>query len=178
MLLQSMFTAGSGPSVEWNRAPTHSPHAAPSGAGALRPSRLHFRAEARRLPSDRVPANGESKLVSHNQRNLGFESLKKAPAKLPVQTAILDVSPRGRRARIFSHARSASTGSAHHRLDDPVRDILRVAERVLSENGEGNFRAGKGMTAGVFGLAGAGGSILSSRRRGAGYWQELFRKLR
>ena len=34
--------------------------------------------------------NGESKLVSRNQRNLGFESLKKALAKLPVQTAILD----------------------------------------------------------------------------------------
>src|SRR5215472_19370342 len=34
--------------------------------------------------------NGESKLVSRNQRNLGFESLEKALAKLPVQTAILD----------------------------------------------------------------------------------------
>ena len=34
--------------------------------------------------------NGESKLVSRNQRNLGFESLKKALATLPVQTAILD----------------------------------------------------------------------------------------
>ena len=34
--------------------------------------------------------NGESKLVSRNQRNLGFESLKKALAKLPVQNAIID----------------------------------------------------------------------------------------
>src|SRR5215469_9421345 len=34
--------------------------------------------------------SGESQLVSRSQRNLGFESLKKALAKLPVQTAILD----------------------------------------------------------------------------------------
>jgi len=34
--------------------------------------------------------DGECKIVSRNQRNLGFESLKKALAKLPVQTAILD----------------------------------------------------------------------------------------
>ena len=33
---------------------------------------------------------GECKIISRNQRNLGFESLKKALAKLPVQTAILD----------------------------------------------------------------------------------------
>jgi bifunctional non-homologous end joining protein LigD len=32
----------------------------------------------------------ECKIISRNQRNLGFESLKKALAKLPVQTAILD----------------------------------------------------------------------------------------
>jgi ATP-dependent DNA ligase len=34
--------------------------------------------------------NGESKLVSRNQRNLGFESLKKALAKLPADNAIID----------------------------------------------------------------------------------------
>jgi bifunctional non-homologous end joining protein LigD len=34
--------------------------------------------------------NGESKLVSRNQRNLGFEALKRSLAKLPVETAILD----------------------------------------------------------------------------------------
>jgi bifunctional non-homologous end joining protein LigD len=33
---------------------------------------------------------GECKIVSRNQRNLGFESLKKALAKLPTETAILD----------------------------------------------------------------------------------------
>ena len=32
----------------------------------------------------------ECKIISRNQRNLGFESLKKALAKLPVETAILD----------------------------------------------------------------------------------------
>ena len=32
----------------------------------------------------------ECKVISRNQRNLAFESLKKALAKLPVQTAILD----------------------------------------------------------------------------------------
>jgi|SRR5215471_3980134 len=34
--------------------------------------------------------NGESKLVSRNQRNLGFETLKRSLAKLPVENAILD----------------------------------------------------------------------------------------
>src|SRR5215469_5876284 len=34
--------------------------------------------------------NGESKLVSRNQRNLGFETLKRSLAKLPVKNAILD----------------------------------------------------------------------------------------
>ena len=34
--------------------------------------------------------NGECKIISRNQRNLRFESLKKALAKLPVQDAILD----------------------------------------------------------------------------------------
>ena len=34
--------------------------------------------------------NGESKLVSSNQRNLGFEVLKRSLAKLPVENAILD----------------------------------------------------------------------------------------
>jgi hypothetical protein len=34
--------------------------------------------------------NGESKLVSRNQRNLGFEALKRSLAKLPVENAILD----------------------------------------------------------------------------------------
>jgi len=34
--------------------------------------------------------NGESKLVSRNQRNLGFEALKRSLAKLPVQNAIID----------------------------------------------------------------------------------------
>ena len=33
---------------------------------------------------------GECKIISRNQRSLGFESLKKALAKLPVETAILD----------------------------------------------------------------------------------------
>jgi bifunctional non-homologous end joining protein LigD len=34
--------------------------------------------------------NSECKLISRNQRNLGFETLKRSLAKLPVQTAILD----------------------------------------------------------------------------------------
>ena len=34
--------------------------------------------------------NGESRLVSRNQRNLGFEALKRSLAKLPVENAILD----------------------------------------------------------------------------------------
>jgi bifunctional non-homologous end joining protein LigD len=34
--------------------------------------------------------NGECKIVSRNQRNLGFTTLKKALAKLPAQNAILD----------------------------------------------------------------------------------------
>ena len=34
--------------------------------------------------------NGESKLVSRNQRNLGFEALRRLLAKLPVENAILD----------------------------------------------------------------------------------------
>ena len=34
--------------------------------------------------------DGESKLVSRNQRNLGFEALKRSLAKLPVENAILD----------------------------------------------------------------------------------------
>ena len=34
--------------------------------------------------------NGESKLVSRNQRNLGFEAIKRSLAKLPVENAILD----------------------------------------------------------------------------------------
>jgi len=34
--------------------------------------------------------NGECKLVSRNQRNLGFEALKRSLAKLPVENAILD----------------------------------------------------------------------------------------
>ena len=36
------------------------------------------------------PQNGESKLVSRNQRNLGFEALKRSLAKLPVENGILD----------------------------------------------------------------------------------------
>ena len=34
--------------------------------------------------------NGECKLVSRNQRNLGFEALKRSLAKLPVENAIID----------------------------------------------------------------------------------------
>jgi bifunctional non-homologous end joining protein LigD len=34
--------------------------------------------------------NGESKLASRNQRNLGFEALKRSMAELPVENAILD----------------------------------------------------------------------------------------
>ena len=34
--------------------------------------------------------HGESKLVSRNQRNLGFEALKRSLAKLPVENAIID----------------------------------------------------------------------------------------
>jgi len=34
--------------------------------------------------------NGESKLVSRNQRNLGFEALKRSLSKLPVENAIID----------------------------------------------------------------------------------------
>ena len=34
--------------------------------------------------------NGECKLISRNQRNLRFETLKRALAKLPVQNAVLD----------------------------------------------------------------------------------------
>ena len=34
--------------------------------------------------------NGESKLVSRNQRNLEFEALKRSLAKLPVKNAIID----------------------------------------------------------------------------------------
>ena len=34
--------------------------------------------------------NSESKLVSPNQRNLGFEALKRSLAKLPVENAIID----------------------------------------------------------------------------------------
>jgi len=34
--------------------------------------------------------HGESKLVSRNQRNLGFEALKRLLAKLPIENAILD----------------------------------------------------------------------------------------
>ena len=34
--------------------------------------------------------NGESKLVSRNQRNLGFEALKRSLAKLHVENAIID----------------------------------------------------------------------------------------
>jgi bifunctional non-homologous end joining protein LigD len=34
--------------------------------------------------------NGECKLISRNQRNLGFVALKRLLAKLPVKTAILD----------------------------------------------------------------------------------------
>jgi bifunctional non-homologous end joining protein LigD len=34
--------------------------------------------------------HGESKLVSRNQRDLGFEALKRSLAKLPVENAILD----------------------------------------------------------------------------------------
>ena len=34
--------------------------------------------------------HGESKLVSRNQRNLGFEVLKRSLAKLPVENAIID----------------------------------------------------------------------------------------
>ena len=33
--------------------------------------------------------NGECKLVSRNQRNLGFEALKRSLAKLPVENAII-----------------------------------------------------------------------------------------
>jgi len=35
--------------------------------------------------------NGESKLISRNQRNLGFEALKRSLAKLLVENAIIDV---------------------------------------------------------------------------------------
>jgi hypothetical protein len=48
----SFLRAPKGAVIDWNRATTHSPHAAPSGAGALRPSRLHFRAETRRFSGD------------------------------------------------------------------------------------------------------------------------------
>jgi bifunctional non-homologous end joining protein LigD len=34
--------------------------------------------------------HGECKLVSRNQRTLGFDALKRSLAKLPAQTAILD----------------------------------------------------------------------------------------
>ena len=34
--------------------------------------------------------HGECKVVSRNQRNLGFEALKRSLAKLPVENAILD----------------------------------------------------------------------------------------
>ena len=34
--------------------------------------------------------NGECRLVSRNQRTLGFDALKRSLAKLPAQTAILD----------------------------------------------------------------------------------------
>jgi len=34
--------------------------------------------------------SGECKLVSRNQRNLGFEALKRSLAKLPVENAIID----------------------------------------------------------------------------------------
>ena len=34
--------------------------------------------------------HGESKLVSRNQRDLGFEALKRSLAKLPVENAIID----------------------------------------------------------------------------------------
>jgi ATP-dependent DNA ligase len=34
--------------------------------------------------------NGESKLISRNQRNLGFEALKRSLAKLLVENAIID----------------------------------------------------------------------------------------
>jgi bifunctional non-homologous end joining protein LigD len=36
------------------------------------------------------PQNGESKLVSRNQRNFGFEALKQSLAKLPVENVIID----------------------------------------------------------------------------------------
>jgi hypothetical protein len=36
--------------------------------------------------------NGECKLVSRNQRNLGFEALKRSLAKLPAQNGIIDGS--------------------------------------------------------------------------------------
>jgi bifunctional non-homologous end joining protein LigD len=46
----------------------------------------------RTLPRERLLylQSGECKIVSRNQRNLGFESLKKALTKLPVQSAIID----------------------------------------------------------------------------------------
>ena len=75
--------------INWNCASSHSSDAAPPGAGALRPSRLHFRTEARRFRAIAYLQNGESKLVSRNQRNLGFEALKRSLARLPVENAII-----------------------------------------------------------------------------------------
>ena len=42
MLLEHAHCRRRIPSVDWSCAPSHSPHAAPSGAGAVRPSRLHY----------------------------------------------------------------------------------------------------------------------------------------
>src|SRR6516165_9805653 len=53
--------------------------------------------------------------------------------------------------RRFLRARSElRVTAARHHLDDLVREPLRLAEHVRGENGEGDFRAGKGMTADFF----------------------------
>ena len=45
--------------------------------------------------------NGECKLVSRNQRNLGFEALKRSLANLPVQNAINDDVLYGQFGQLF-----------------------------------------------------------------------------
>ena len=76
--------------INWNRAPT------------LHPMRLRLVREPFDHPDyifelkhDGFRAvaylqHGESKLVSRNQRNLGFAAFKRPLAKLPVENAILD----------------------------------------------------------------------------------------
>src|SRR5262249_10863579 len=65
-------------------------HAAASGAGALRPSDYIFELKHDGFRAVAYLQNGECKLVSRNQRNLGFEALKRSLANLPVQNAIID----------------------------------------------------------------------------------------